>query len=38
VFENLTVFQNLELSLADGRGLVRTLFARPTPERRDHIT
>ena len=37
VFENLTVFQNLELSLADSRGTLRTLFARLTPDRRDRI-
>jgi urea transport system ATP-binding protein len=37
VFENLTVFQNLELALADSRGTWRTLFARLTPERRDRI-
>jgi urea transport system ATP-binding protein len=37
VFENLTVFQNLELALADSRGTWRTVFARLTPERRDRI-
>jgi len=37
VFENLTVFQNLELSLADSRGTLRTLFARLTPDRRERI-
>jgi urea transport system ATP-binding protein len=37
VFENLTVFHNLELALADSRGTWRTLFARLTPERRDRI-
>jgi urea transport system ATP-binding protein len=37
VFENLTVFQNLELSLADNRGICRTLFARLSPDRRDRI-
>ena len=37
VFENLTVFHNLELALADSRGTWQTLFARLTPERRDRI-
>jgi urea transport system ATP-binding protein len=37
VFENLTVFHNLELALADSRGTWRTLFARLTSERRDRI-
>src|SRR5215467_11418925 len=36
-FENLTVFENLELSLADHRGTWSTLFARLTPDRRDRI-
>ena len=37
VFENLTVFHNLELALADRRGTWRALFARLTQERRDRI-
>jgi len=37
VFENLTVFDNLELSLADSRGTWQTLFARLTPARRQSI-
>jgi urea transport system ATP-binding protein len=37
VFENLSVFENLELALADSRGTWRTLFARLTQERRDRI-
>ena len=37
VFENLTVFANLELSLADSRGTWKTLFARSTADRRDRI-
>ena len=37
VFENLSVFENLELALADSRGTWRTLFARLTPARRDRI-
>jgi urea transport system ATP-binding protein len=37
VFENLTVFDNLELSLADSRATWRTLFACLTPDRRDRI-
>src|SRR6202043_2858974 len=37
VFENLSVFDNLELSLADTRSTWRTLFAQPTPERRERI-
>ena len=37
VFENLSVFENLELALADSRGTWRTLFARLNPERRDRI-
>jgi len=37
VFENLTVLENLELSLADGRTTWKTLFARLTPARRDRI-
>ena len=37
VFENLTVFDNLELALADSRGTWRTLFARLTSERRGRI-
>jgi urea transport system ATP-binding protein len=37
VFENLTVFDNLELSLADSRGTWGALFARATADRRDRI-
>jgi urea transport system ATP-binding protein len=37
VFENLTIFENLELSLADSRGTWRTLFAHLNPARRDRI-
>jgi urea transport system ATP-binding protein len=37
VFENLSVFENLELALADSRGTWRTLFTRLNPERRDRI-
>src|ERR1700758_1347719 len=37
VFENLTVFEHLELSLADSRTTWRTLFARLSPDRRDRI-
>jgi urea transport system ATP-binding protein len=37
VFENLTIFENLELSLADSRGTWRTLFAHLNPDRRDRI-
>ncbi len=37
VFENLSVFENLELALADSRGTWRALFARLTPQRRDRI-
>jgi urea transport system ATP-binding protein len=37
VFENLTVCENLELSLADSRTIWGTLFARLTPDRRDRI-
>ena len=37
VFENLTVLENLELSLDDGRGTLQTLFAQLTPDRRDRI-
>src|SRR5271163_3226583 len=37
VFENLSVFENLELSLADTRSTWRTLFAQQTPERRERI-
>ncbi|MGH7061310.1 MAG: urea ABC transporter ATP-binding protein UrtD [Stellaceae bacterium] len=37
VFENLTVAENLELSLCGNRGMWRTLFARLTPERRERI-
>ena len=37
VFENLSVFDNLELALADSRGTWRTLFARLTPGRRERI-
>ena len=37
VFENLTVFENLELSLADRRGTWRTLFARLAPDSLDRI-
>ena len=37
VFENLSVFENLELALADSRGTWRTLFARLDGERRDRI-
>ncbi|HWD59169.1 MAG TPA: urea ABC transporter ATP-binding protein UrtD [Stellaceae bacterium] len=37
VFENLSVFENLDLSLADSRSTWRTLFAGETPERRARI-
>jgi urea transport system ATP-binding protein len=37
VFENLTVFDNLELALADARSTWRTLVARLSPDRRDRI-
>jgi urea transport system ATP-binding protein len=37
VFENLTALQNLELSLADSRGIWGTLFARSTQDHRDRI-
>jgi urea transport system ATP-binding protein len=37
VFENLTVFDNLDLALADSRSTWRTLFARPNAERRERI-
>ena len=37
VFENLTVIENLELSLADSRTTWGTLFARLNPDRRDRI-
>jgi len=37
VFENLSVFQNLELALADSRATWRTLFATLTPAKREAI-
>jgi len=37
VFDNLSVFDNLELALADSRGTWRTLFARLSPERHERI-
>jgi urea transport system ATP-binding protein len=37
VFENLTVYENLELALADSRGTWRTLFAALTADRRERI-
>jgi len=37
VFEDLTVFENLELSLGDSRATWGTLFARLTPDRHDRI-
>ena len=37
VFENLTVCENLELSLADSRTIWGTLFARLNPDRSDRI-
>jgi urea transport system ATP-binding protein len=37
VFENLTVLENLELSLADSRSTWRTLFAHLNSARRDRI-
>ncbi len=37
VFENLTVYENLELALADTRGIWRALFDRDTGARRDKI-
>src|SRR5260370_2677757 len=36
-FENLTVFENLELALAEGRGTWTTLFSHLTSQRRDLI-
>ena len=38
VFESLTVFENLELSLADPRSTWSTLFARLTPSRLDRVS
>jgi urea transport system ATP-binding protein len=37
VFENLTVYENLELALADSRSTWRTLFARLDAARRERI-
>src|SRR5437763_12377148 len=37
VFENLSVFENLELALADSRRTWHTLLARTTGEQRDRI-
>jgi urea transport system ATP-binding protein len=37
VFENLSVFANLELARKTVRGIARTLFARLTPSARDEI-
>src|SRR6185437_5909288 len=37
VFENLTVFENLELALAGDRRIWATLLARLTPDRRERI-
>jgi len=37
VFENLTVFDNLDLALADTRGTWRTLFAQPDMQKRERI-
>ncbi len=37
VFEQHTVFENLELALAGPKGVWATLFARLTPEQRDRI-
>src|ERR1043165_5018182 len=37
VFEHLTVFENLELSLAGDKSFWKTLMARLTPTQRDQI-
>jgi urea transport system ATP-binding protein len=37
VFENLNVFENLELALATNKGVWPTLFAKLNGEQRDHI-
>ena len=37
VFENLTVFDNLDLALADTRSTWRTLFAQPNAAKRERI-
>ena len=37
VFEQQTVFANLELAMAGDKGVLTTLFARMTPSQRDHI-
>ena len=37
VFENLSVFDNLDLALADTRGTWRTLFSRSTADKREKI-
>jgi urea transport system ATP-binding protein len=37
VFEQLTVFENLELALAGDRSFLKTLFARLTPAQREGI-
>ncbi len=37
VFEQQTVFANLELAMAGNKGIVATLFAKLSPSQRDHI-
>ena len=37
VFDGLTVYENMELALPGRRGVMRTLFARESPEQRDSI-
>jgi urea transport system ATP-binding protein len=37
VFENLSVFHNLDLARADSRGTWRTLFARRTPAQQERV-
>jgi urea transport system ATP-binding protein len=37
VFDGLTVYENMELALPGRRGVMRTLFARETPDQRDAI-
>jgi urea transport system ATP-binding protein len=37
IFEQLTVFENLELALAGNKGFFRTLVARTTPRQRERI-
>ena len=37
VFTNLTVYENMELSLKNGKGVISSIFSKPTEEEKERI-